>query len=365
MGTGVGEALILEAMVTGAATGAGTAAITGGDPLEGALLGALGGGAGAGIAGATSGAATGATTGTTTAAGGSSAAAANQAALQASGQAANQAATQAALSDPSLLLGAGDTGLATQTYGFDAYGPGTQFGQPQAIPYTPSDVLNPAFDGTAGVPGGQGVSAGLPPQSGFQRVLSDLTGTNIRPSVPNVSSSREDAQQAEKLFPNINKLYERNRIAYPAVAGASTSAMFGRRPGMEEEEEYGGPLSDFRYSRSSYTPFRAASGGLMDTAVARRMAGGGLGSYSDGGQTLQGPGDGMSDSIPATIGGAQPARLADGEFVVPADVVSGIGNGSTDAGARQLYSMMDKVREARTGRTRQAPEINPRRMMPT
>ena len=102
----------------------------------------------------------------------------------------------------------------------------------------------------------------------------------------------------------------------------------------------------------------------MDTAVARRMAGGGLGSYSDGGQTLQGPGDGMSDSIPASIGGAQPARLADGEFVVPADVVSGIGNGSTDAGARQLYSMMDKVREARTGRTRQAPEINPRRMMP-
>ena len=86
--------------------------------------------------------------------------------------------------------------------------------------------------------------------------------------------------------------------------------------------------------------------------------------YSDGGQTLQGPGDGMSDSIPANIGGTQPARLADGEFVIPADVVSGLGNGSTDAGARQLYSMMDKVREARTGQTRQAPEINPRRVMP-
>jgi hypothetical protein len=103
----------------------------------------------------------------------------------------------------------------------------------------------------------------------------------------------------------------------------------------------------------------------MDTAVARRLMGGGqLGSYSDGGQALQGPGDGMSDSIPGVIGDVQPARLADGEFVVPADVVSGIGNGSTDAGSRQLYAMMDKIREARTGRTKQAPEINPRRMMP-
>jgi hypothetical protein len=80
-----------------------------------------------------------------------------------------------------------------------------------------------------------------------------------------------------------------------------------------------------------------ASGGLSD-----------LGGYSDGGRLLRGPGDGVSDSIPATIGHKQPARLADGEFVVPARIVSEIGNGSTEAGARKLYAMMDRVQKARS-----------------
>jgi hypothetical protein len=97
------------------------------------------------------------------------------------------------------------------------------------------------------------------------------------------------------------------------------------------------------------------------------MASGGissLGGYSDGGRMLKGPGDGMSDSIPGVIGGRQPARLADGEFVVPADVVSHLGNGSTDAGAKQLYAMMDKVRKARTGKKKQAPAVKANRYMP-
>jgi hypothetical protein len=62
---------------------------------------------------------------------------------------------------------------------------------------------------------------------------------------------------------------------------------------------------------------------------------------------LKGPGDGVSDSIPAVIGERQPARLADGEFVVPARIVSELGNGSTDAGARKLYAMMDRIQRAR------------------
>ena len=75
---------------------------------------------------------------------------------------------------------------------------------------------------------------------------------------------------------------------------------------------------------------------------------GSLGSYSDGGRLLKGPGDGVSDSIPATIGrNRQPARLADGEFVIPARIVSELGNGSTDAGAKKLYAMMDRVQRAR------------------
>jgi hypothetical protein len=89
-----------------------------------------------------------------------------------------------------------------------------------------------------------------------------------------------------------------------------------------------------------------------------------LGGYSDGGRMLKGPGDGMSDSIPASIGGKQPARLADGEFVVPADVVSHLGNGSTDAGAKKLYKMMDKIRHARTGKKKQAPAVKADKFMP-
>ena len=84
--------------------------------------------------------------------------------------------------------------------------------------------------------------------------------------------------------------------------------------------------------------------------VSSGFAGGGitdLGGYSDGGRLLRGPGDGVSDSIPAMIGQKQPARLADGEFVVPARIVSELGNGSTEAGARKLYAMMDRVQSAR------------------
>ena len=72
-----------------------------------------------------------------------------------------------------------------------------------------------------------------------------------------------------------------------------------------------------------------------------------LGGYSDGGRLLKGPGDGVSDDIPASIGGKQPARLAEGEFVVPARIVSELGNGSTDAGAKRLYQMMDRIQSDR------------------
>ena len=82
----------------------------------------------------------------------------------------------------------------------------------------------------------------------------------------------------------------------------------------------------------------AKRGGLMDSH---------LGDYSDGGRLLKGPGDGVSDSIPATIGGKQAARLATNEFVIPARIVSELGNGSTDAGAKRLYDMMDRIQAAR------------------
>ena len=108
---------------------------------------------------------------------------------------------------------------------------------------------------------------------------------------------------------------------------------------------------------SSLDPENAAKGGIMHSS---------LGGYAAGGnpRLLKGPGDGMSDDIPATINARQPARLADGEFVVPADVVSHLGNGSTDAGAKKLHEMMTKVRRERTGNPKQGKKINPNKFVP-
>jgi hypothetical protein len=91
----------------------------------------------------------------------------------------------------------------------------------------------------------------------------------------------------------------------------------------------------------------AQSQGYQGYAMGGDVMGYGLGGYSDGGRLLRGPGDGVSDDIPATIAGKQPARLADGEFVIPARIVSEIGNGSTDAGAKRLYAMMDRIQDGR------------------
>ena len=131
-----------------------------------------------------------------------------------------------------------------------------------------------------------------------------------------------------------------------------------------------------RYTKAKNAPMQAEA-----TAELRRRAaavndygddtisaaqGGLMGTYAAGGKLLRGPGDGMSDSIPAVINGPRPQRaaLADGEFVIPADVVSHLGNGSTEAGSKRLYSMMDKVRRARTGNPKQGKQINPDRFMP-
>jgi hypothetical protein len=119
-------------------------------------------------------------------------------------------------------------------------------------------------------------------------------------------------------------------------------------------------------ARGGLLPRRMALGGLGALAKGGQ-AGYNLGGYSDGGRLLKGPGDGVSDSIPATIGNRQPARLADGEFVVPARIVSELGNGSTEAGARKLYAMMDRVQKARgktTGKNRVAANTRSDKYLP-
>jgi hypothetical protein len=140
-----------------------------------------------------------------------------------------------------------------------------------------------------------------------------------------------------------------------------TSAGIAVKREKEEEDELYRRL--FERSLGS-VPVR--SGGLM------KLAGGGMSYMEAGGTTgptgaprdVVGNGDGMSDSVPADIEGVQEARLADGEFVVPADVVADIGNGSSDAGSKKLYDMMDRVRKARHGTTEQPPEIKAERLMP-
>ena len=115
---------------------------------------------------------------------------------------------------------------------------------------------------------------------------------------------------------------------------------------------YNRPVGQGQLDISAYRSLMQNPGGGYNQGVNARYTlpfneGGSLGSYSDGGHLLKGPGDGVSDDIPANIGGHQPARLADGEFVIPARIVSELGNGSTDAGAKRLYAMMDDIQNAR------------------
>ena len=138
-------------------------------------------------------------------------------------------------------------------------------------------------------------------------------------------------------------------LKYGALAGLASKALSPQQqqpvnPNAPDQTPVGRELSP-AYQPYRYKPYAAGGevGGL--SAAAQRYN---LGGYSDGGRLLKGPGDGVSDSIPATIGAKkQPARLADGEFVVPARIVSELGNGSTEAGARKLYAMMDRIQAAR------------------
>lgn len=125
-------------------------------------------------------------------------------------------------------------------------------------------------------------------------------------------------------------------LAAPKQTGPQgLGALIAANPNMQGAF---GDLGQALANNNQLRPF--ANGGSTSTGY-------NLGGYSDGGRLLKGPGDGVSDSIPATIANKQPARLADGEFVIPARIVSELGNGSTDAGARQLYKMMDRIQAAR------------------
>ena len=198
-----------------------------------------------------------------------------------------------------------------------------------------------------------------PNSPGLHQQPGTLEFNNMSPT------QRFEAMKSGASFDNLGKFASNNKYT---TIGMGASAIM---PYDEDKKEVAptpgdsDPGQQFNYQANATTPIptpnpygqeqkyfnqryvaRAADGGMM--------ASGGisdaqynLGSYSDGGRLLRGPGDGVSDSIPAVIGKKQPARLADGEFVVPARIVSELGNGSTEAGARKLYAMMDRIQKTR------------------
>ena len=152
-----------------------------------------------------------------------------------------------------------------------------------------------------------------------------------------------------------NQLHPSAPISNPNAPQATSNYSYD-----PQSQQYTGPAPTSGYSfdpqTGQYSQRVMAAGGITD-----------LGSYSDGGRLLRGPGDGVSDSIPAQIGNNQPARLADGEFVIPARIVSELGNGSTEAGAKQLYKMLDRVQQARsktTGKNKVAKNTNAAKLLP-
>lgn len=239
----------------------------------------------------------------------------------------------------------------------------------------------------------------MPEGSGFMDYVNQ-TGQNIKTAATGLYDTVTGAPGARAAFTSgqaINPFTDK-----PIGVGTAASAAFTGVAGMktldelekakaeadkilqdvnnknEEEKAYARKiLADYpvqyrRITGQEVSGFGMAGGGRIDSYDDEiggddNMMQGGIAALAKGGlppRYLRGGGDGMSDSIRANIGGKQEARLADGEFVIPADVVSHLGNGSSNAGAKRLYSMMDRVRRSRTGKTRQAPQVNTRRMMP-
>jgi hypothetical protein len=237
----------------------------------------------------------------------------------------------------------GGLGAAPSSFGLNAApSAGGSFGSIAAP--TSAPVISSSAPSMAGSQIAKyGVAAASP-------VIADATAPKqVDPLTPEKSSGRYISKDFQAYVPNQPDPYYR-----PLGLGYAAGGMIDPMQQMPN-----GGLAAIQGMRDSYAPAVNQFGEIPQMAD-----GGSIGGYSDGGRMLKGPGDGMSDSIPGVIGNKQPARLADGEFVVPADVVSHLGNGSTDAGAKRLYGMMDKVRKARTGNKKQGKQIKPEKYMP-
>jgi hypothetical protein len=219
-------------------------------------------------------------------------------------------------------------------------------------PALPSMGPNPLPDITAQAPLGSSLEN--------QLLRGELDGTRNAYGEPydnrfNPLAAPEPATGLEGLLEKGVEYIKKNPLSSLSMANTANSLL--NKPKPYEPKKYKPTFKPGLYTGYEPvqpTPYRPqyAQGGLAD-----------LGGYSDGGRMLKGPGDGMSDDIPATIANKQPARLANEEFVIPADVVSHLGNGSSEAGAKVLYKMMDRVRQARTGSKKQGKQIKPEKYL--
>jgi hypothetical protein len=298
---------------------------------------------------------------------------------------------------------------------------------PQATPIPGADSVSTAFNLPAGAQATPFPSATVSPNAGVytgdlgaftpaqqQSIIAQRNAVMSTPGIENIMSQPTGGISSGQMMANVkqgasntfmpggefsmsgtgefigNNYGNIGMAAAPTLAASLEPEPFAQ-PGDDYEE---GPYKLKRLSANfqGYTPARPnpyyrptglgyAMGGSIDpmqnmpngglAAIQGARDGYGTAQTMDGnipqmaaGRYLKGDGDGMSDDIPATINGKQPARLADGEFVVPADVVSHLGNGSSDAGAKKLYAMMDKVRHARTGKKKQAPAVKTDKYLP-
>lgn len=224
--------------------------------------------------------------------------------------------------NPSQVAAASEKAAQAQKDAVEGYSSGKMFGAP---PSAPSTYGGANYTGVGGTTSQTGAGS--------------ITNMGKDPSQAQGLGAVDKNDRGYLRESYMNALADSNRAQTAAVA----EGMRGEsgREGFDNSREgpgygmtAGGQPDGSMFKQGGITAF--AKGGIGD-----------LGGYSDGGRLLRGPGDGVSDSIPANIGGKRPARLADGEFVVPARIVSELGNGSTEAGARKLYAMLDRIQAGR------------------
>lgn len=205
-------------------------------------------------------------------------------------------------------------------------------------PYT-GEPVGYAFGGLMGAVGRKFSSTAEAINNKFNYDPATQQYAQVKPIEP-VATDRQGFNQMVNHSPSsmfmlgANRGMQNNTQNMGNVGMSGFGGMMGNM--FRKVKEQQPTAQNFTYDPVTQTYKQLAEGGMAN-----------LGDYSDGGRLLKGPGDGVSDSIPASIGDKQPARLADGEFVIPARIVSELGNGSTDAGAKRLYAMMDKIQSGR------------------